>query len=326
MLTTWRRVGRAAAIAADLLAAVDRPVAVAVAVDGDEHDRFDLGEPVDHGPHAELGGAARPHRAERRRGEERHERLGDVRGVGDDAVAGGDPQPAQALGGGTDLRGQLGPRQLDRVAGLAAGDDGDVAGRRGRRGERVLGVVERAAGEPRDVGHRRTGAHRGRFLVPPHPGELGDPPPEVLGLDDRPGVQRGVVGEPLRRGELTGDRGAPGIVGRGPQHLAAVRGHRAHPASPAARPLGDGTDAARGRGRRRGECVPRPREQRRAHETRHERDPEREHAVGDHADQGDLERDPHRGQSEGRRRVHPTSGHERDRDGLRPGTRSRRRA
>ena len=49
---------------------------------GQQHGGLDLAEPVDHAARAELRGAARPDRAQARGGQERHQRLGDVRQVG----------------------------------------------------------------------------------------------------------------------------------------------------------------------------------------------------------------------------------------------------
>ena len=39
----------------EMSSAVDVLVAVPVPIDGEEHLRFDLGPPIDHGPHAEFG-------------------------------------------------------------------------------------------------------------------------------------------------------------------------------------------------------------------------------------------------------------------------------
>src|SRR5579884_80144 len=69
------------------LAPLEVLAAVAIAVDGEEHLRLDLGEPVDDAAHSELGGAARPRRADARTAEEGRNRLGNVRQVGGDAVA-----------------------------------------------------------------------------------------------------------------------------------------------------------------------------------------------------------------------------------------------
>ena len=61
---------------------------------------------------AELRRAARPGRADARAGEEGRDRLGDVREVGGDAVAGPDAGSAQAAGDRAGRRPQLAPRQL----------------------------------------------------------------------------------------------------------------------------------------------------------------------------------------------------------------------
>ena len=65
---------------------------VAVAVDREQHLGLDLGEAVDHGRDAEVGRARRPDRADRGRGEEPDQRRGQVRHVGDDAVAAARPR------------------------------------------------------------------------------------------------------------------------------------------------------------------------------------------------------------------------------------------
>ncbi len=68
------------------------PAAVAVAVDGEQHLRLELGEAVDDGPDPEVRGARRPDRADARAGEKRGDGLLDVREVGDDPIAGADPE------------------------------------------------------------------------------------------------------------------------------------------------------------------------------------------------------------------------------------------
>ena len=68
--------------------------AVSVAVDGDQHDGFDLGESVEDGGGAEVRGAGRPDRAKGGGGQETDH---GVDGVGDerhDPVAGGHTEPA----------------------------------------------------------------------------------------------------------------------------------------------------------------------------------------------------------------------------------------
>jgi hypothetical protein len=98
--------------ALDDLAPVEVPAAVAVAVDREEDLRLDLGEAVDHAAQPELGRRARPDRPERGGGQEGDDRLGDVRQVGDDAVALPHAEPAQAGRAALDLLAQLGPGEL----------------------------------------------------------------------------------------------------------------------------------------------------------------------------------------------------------------------
>ena len=71
-----------------------------VPVDGDQHGRLDLGEPVEHGAGAEVGRAGRPHRPDRRRAQEGDDRLRHVRQVAGHPVAGPHPEPAQRRGEG----------------------------------------------------------------------------------------------------------------------------------------------------------------------------------------------------------------------------------
>ena len=91
---------------------LDCPPAVAVAVDGQQHHRVDLGQPVEDPGHAHLRGAARPHRAEAGAGEHGRQGLGDVREVGGhpvtDAHAGGFESAADPA----DQLGELGPGQV----------------------------------------------------------------------------------------------------------------------------------------------------------------------------------------------------------------------
>ena len=112
----------------DVVAPIDVLGAVAVAVDGDEHDRLDLPEAVDDRANPELRSATRPDRPERGGGEQGDECLGNVRGVGDDTIARSDTEPAQGGRAALDTEREVFPRQLDRVARLADGDDGDAVG------------------------------------------------------------------------------------------------------------------------------------------------------------------------------------------------------
>ena len=81
----------------DHLAPVEVLAAVAVAVDREQHLRLDLREAVDDAARAPKSGEQHDQIAPMlARGEERDDRLGDVRQVGDDPVAALDPERAQA--------------------------------------------------------------------------------------------------------------------------------------------------------------------------------------------------------------------------------------
>ena len=124
--TTWRTRRQARADLGDLLAAVDVLAAVAVARDGEQHGGLDLPEPVHHAARAELRGAARPDRAQAGGGEERHQRLRDVRQVRHHPVAPADAEPGQPGPRSRHLVAQLLPGELDPVAGLRVGEHGDL--------------------------------------------------------------------------------------------------------------------------------------------------------------------------------------------------------
>ena len=161
--------------AGDRLAAVEVLAAVAVAVDGEQHLGLDLGEAVDHAGRAEVGRAARPDRADRGGGEEGDDRLGDVRQVGDDAVAALDPELAQPRGDGGDLGAQLAPAQLAELAQLGGVQDRRLAVV--LAGEDVLGVVEGGAGEPAGARHLARGERRGSARRRPGPRRSPRSPP-----------------------------------------------------------------------------------------------------------------------------------------------------
>ena len=113
--------GEAVADRLHLGAAVDVAAAVSIAIDDEQHLRIDLAETVEHRLHAELGRAACPHRAEARGGQEGNDRLGDVRQVGGDAIAGADTEALQSCPRPADLVSQLVPRQSTTVGGSASG-------------------------------------------------------------------------------------------------------------------------------------------------------------------------------------------------------------
>ena len=178
----------------DLLAAVDEPLAPAVAGDGEQHLRLELAEPVDHAAHAELGRARRPDRAEARRGEEGDERLRDVRQVRDDAVAGADAEPLQPGAGARDLLAQVAERELARPARLRVRDDRDRA-RVLVAAEHVLGVVQPRAREPLRARHLPRPEHALVRRVRADLEVVPDRRPEALEVRDRPAPQGVVVGE-----------------------------------------------------------------------------------------------------------------------------------
>ena len=141
-----------------LLAAVDRAVAEAVPADGQQHRRLELREAVDDAARAELGRAARPDRSEARRRRERDERLGDVRQVGDDAVARADAEPHEAGPGARHLLAEVREGELGRLARLGVGRRRDLA-RRPRRGR--AGARRSSAARPGTRSRRASRRRRG---------------------------------------------------------------------------------------------------------------------------------------------------------------------
>lgn len=101
--------GQFAAEFGDGLGAVVFLAAVAVAVDGEQDDGFDLLEAVEDAAGAEVGGAGGPDAADGRGGEEGDDGLRDVGEVAADAVAGGDAEGAEFGGERADLAAEFGP-------------------------------------------------------------------------------------------------------------------------------------------------------------------------------------------------------------------------
>ena len=184
--------GHLALHALDQLAAVVVLAAVAVAVDGQQHLRLDLGEAVDDRARAEVRRAARPHRAEARGGEEGGDRLGDVRHVGDDAVAALDPH--RAAGRRRRGRSARAARPTSTPRGRAARRrGGSPRGRRACRGRCAPGRRAR-----RRVNHLAPGIEASASTSSYSPmdvEELPDRRPERLELLGRPAPQRVVVVE-----------------------------------------------------------------------------------------------------------------------------------
>ena len=171
-------------------------VAEAVAADGQHHLRLDLGEAVDDAARAELRGAGGPDRPQAGRGDEGHERLGDVRQVGDDAVARADPEPLQPGARPRHLLAQLAEGDLELRAGLGMSDDGHRVGVLVAAHE-VLGVVEPRARKPHRSRHLARGQHALERGVGAQLEELPDRPPEPLEVLHRPPPQIVVAREPL---------------------------------------------------------------------------------------------------------------------------------
>ncbi len=203
--------------------------AVDVAVDGEQHGGLDLGEPVVDGAGAEVRRARRPDRAEARRGQERHEGLDAVGRQRDDAIALPDPD-----------RDEPGPRPADEITQLAPGDralEAVFTGEDQREVvvgavvERVLGVVQRGAGEPLRARHLARAEHGAGLGVEADVEVLDDGRPEAVEIGDRPVVQGGVIADldtPVFMDPVAepGER-APVLRVGGPQDVRGIR----HPLS-----------------------------------------------------------------------------------------------
>ena len=226
----------------DRRAAVEVLAAVAVAVDREQHLRLDLGEAVDDAARAELRRGRRPHRAERRRGQERRERLRDVRQVRRDAVAAPDAAGGEPGADRRRLRPQPSPGPLAQLAQLRRVEERDAVVR--LAAEQPLGVVERRAREPHGAGHRRV--RQDRAVVAELAVALPDQPPEPVEVLHRPAPEGGVVLRPAI-GHQPRHRGSLGPLGRRLPQQLAVR-HRADPRR--ARSRGASTPAGAGARRR----------------------------------------------------------------------------
>ena len=201
-----------------------------VAVDGDQHGGLDLDEPVEHRAGAEVGRAGGPHRAHRRRAQERDDRLGHVGQVAGHAIAGPHAEPPQRRGEGADLPAQRRPGDVDRVAVL--GDGHERRALVGRPPQRLLGEVHRRPGEPLGPRHLAPGEDPVVGDARQHAGPLGDVGPELVEVLDRPAPHRVVVGRvPEGQATLLGhpggelrEAGLPDALGgRAPQDLGRDR-------------------------------------------------------------------------------------------------------
>ena len=162
--TVARRLGSAARMAATSSARSTVAVAVAIAVDGEEHLRLDLAEAIDHAAHAELGRAARPDRAQRGRGQQRDERLRHVRQVRGHPVAAAHAEALEPGAGARDLRRAARPAvERQPLPSLRARDDHDVRSDRGPRRRRACSAQFRpASGNQRAPGMRSSAERRPR--------------------------------------------------------------------------------------------------------------------------------------------------------------------
>ena len=177
---------------------VDRDSVVAVAVRADEDLGPDLSEAIEHPLHPEVGRARGPDGSEAGRGEHRDDRLGEVRQVARNPVAGADPGRPEPLRGARDMVVELAPGDAPvvdpvgaRGGDLAPKDDGGpvVAAP-----EEVLGEVEAGFREPARARHPvRVLEDRAAFRGGDDPAMLPDAVPECGGLRYRPRVEGRVV-------------------------------------------------------------------------------------------------------------------------------------
>jgi hypothetical protein len=181
--------GQFAAQFGDGLASVVFLAAVAVAVDREEHDGFDLLEPVEDASGAEVRRAGGPDAAHGGCGEEGDHGLRDVGEVAADAVPGTYAESAQLGSQGADLAAQLGPGDGAGFVCLVDVQEGWFVGAGLGRAQGVFGVVEGRFGEPLGARHRAVAEHArvgGREAdVEP----LGDGFPEGVQVVDGPALQ-----------------------------------------------------------------------------------------------------------------------------------------
>ena len=134
-----------------------RLAVVPVAVHGEEHARLDLAEAVEHALHAEIGRARRPHRAQARRAQHRHDGLGHVRNVRRDAIARPRFPGLQRRGHPRRRRHQFRMRDAADEPVLAAKHEriAGIVGRAAR--EQVFREIEARVRKPSGAGHARRG-------------------------------------------------------------------------------------------------------------------------------------------------------------------------
>ncbi len=181
--------GQLAAQFGDDLAAVVLLAAVAVAVDREQHDGFDLLEPVEDAAGAEVGRAGGPDAAHGGRGEEGDHCLRDIGEVTADPVSGADAEGAQFGGQGADLAAQFGPGDRAGFVCLVDVQEGRLVRAGVGCAQGVFGVVQGRPGEPLGARHRSAAEHArvggGEADVEP----LREGFPEGVQLVDRPALE-----------------------------------------------------------------------------------------------------------------------------------------
>ena len=136
---------------------VDALAGVAISICRDEHDGFDLPEPVEDAVQTEIRRAGRPDRADRRGRERADDRLGDVGQEADDAVTRLHAERAQGTRRLPDLVGECREGDLAAAAALVTRDDRNALV---TPPEQVLREVEPGAREPPGTPVGRGRRHR----------------------------------------------------------------------------------------------------------------------------------------------------------------------
>jgi hypothetical protein len=185
--------GQLAAQFGDGVAAVVFLSAVAVAVDGEEHDGFDLLEAVEDAAGTEIGGAGRPYAADGRGGEEGDHGLRNVREVAADPIPRAYAEGTELGGQGADLTAEFGPADRLRLVGLVDVQEGWFVRSGVGRPQGMFGVVEGGSGKPLGARHRAVAEHARVGGRKPYVEPLGDGFPERVQFVHGPAVQGGVA-------------------------------------------------------------------------------------------------------------------------------------
>ena len=132
-----------------------------VAVDGDQHRGLDLGEPVEDGAGAEVRRAGGPDRADRRRAEE-GDRPPRARWAGSRPPGRRAARRAGAASRRTRRPGRAASPRRSRPARVSSATTTSAGRSSVACRKRLLGEVDRRAGEPDGAGHLAVGQHLGR--------------------------------------------------------------------------------------------------------------------------------------------------------------------